>query len=66
MKIYEVGHDEKCGGCNWPAHTVYFAADSQEIADEMYEENERGLCAECLVELFEEEGYELAIPTHKM
>ena len=62
MKIYAVGHNEKCGGFNWEVHTVYFAADSQEVANEMYEENDRGLCADCLIELFEEEGYEISIP----
>ena len=49
MKIYVVGHDEKCGGCNWEAHTVYFAADSQQDAHE----------------LFEETGYEITAPAVK-
>lgn len=64
MKIYEVGQDEKCGGCNWEVHTVYFAAESQEDADEMFEENNSGLCADCLVELFEEQEYEIALPVN--
>ena len=62
MRIYSVGHDEKCGGCNWEVHTVYFAAESQQEAEEMYKENYRGLCADCLVELFEESGCEIFMP----
>ncbi len=65
MKIYEVGHDEKCGGCNWEVGTVYYAADNQEIADQMYEENGSGLCSDCLISLFEEEGYEINVPEVK-
>lgn len=64
MKIYEVGHDKKCG-CNWEAGTVYCVAESQEDADEMYKENERGLCADCLIALFEEEGYEINLPANR-
>ena len=45
MKIYEVGNDEKCGGCNWEVGTVYYATESQKDADEMYEENEYGLAS---------------------
>jgi hypothetical protein len=65
MKIYEVGNDEKCGGCNWEAGTVYYAAESQEAADEMYGENEGGLCADCLIGLFGEEGYEINLPADR-
>ena len=64
MRIYEVGDDEKCGGCNWEVGTVYYAAESQEAADEMYEENGGGLCADCLIGLFEEEKYEITLPSN--
>jgi len=62
MRIYQVAEDEKCGGCNWRVANLYFASDSQEQADAMYRENERGLCADCLIELFQEEGYEILTP----
>jgi len=62
MQIRRVAQDEKCGGCNWRVANLYFAAASQEQAQAMYRENERGLCADCLIELFEEEGYGILQP----
>lgn len=62
MTIYQVAEHEKCGGCNWEASKLYFASHNQEDADAMYQENERGLCGECLIELFHEEGYGILTP----
>ena len=64
MRIYRVvdGFFVVCGGCNGKVKAVYFAADSQEDAEEMYRENNRGLCSDCLINLFVEKGYEVIIP----
>lgn len=58
-KIFRVGQDEKCGGCNWRVSNVYLIADSEEQARELYKENNRGLCADCMVELIMEDNREV-------
>jgi len=66
MKIFQVAEDEKCGCCNWQASRLYFAAEDQKSADELYKYNgnDRGLCASCLIDLFREEGYEIIAPSN--
>ncbi|MBW2673827.1 MAG: hypothetical protein JRD89_10505 [Deltaproteobacteria bacterium] len=59
MKVFEVGYDEKCGGCNWYVGKVYLMADTEDDASAIYGENERGLCGECLADMLAEEGYEI-------
>lgn len=59
MSIFVVGEDEKCGDCNWVVNKVFLMAETEEKARELYKENDRGLCGECLVELMIERGYEI-------
>lgn len=59
MRIFAVGEDEKCGGCNWVADRVFLMAETEEQAQKLYKENDRGLCAECLVEVMMEREYEI-------
>jgi len=59
MKIFQVGKEEKCGCCNWKVSKTYLLANSQEEADSFYREMDRGLCADCLVEMMMEEEYEV-------
>jgi len=59
MKIFRVGEDEKCGCCNWRVPNVYLIAETREEAEELYKENDRGLCADCLVELIIEYDWEI-------
>jgi len=59
MKIFKVGEDEKCGCCNWRVANVYLIAETREEAEKLYKENNRGLCADCLVELIIEYGWEV-------
>ena len=54
-KIFHVAENEKCGGCNWLVRNLYLIARNEEEAVELYKENERGLCADCLVELIMEQ-----------
>jgi hypothetical protein len=50
-KIFKVAEDEKCGHCNWKSQNIYLLADSEGQAMKEYHKNERGLCADCLVEM---------------
>lgn len=60
MKIFVVGEQEKCGGCSRHADKLYFMAESQEQANDMYDQaGGRGLCAVCLISLLQDEGYEI-------
>lgn len=59
MRIFVVGEDEKCGGCNWEADRVFLMAETEKQAQKLYKENDSGLCAECLVELMMEREYEI-------
>ncbi len=63
-KLYLVGKEEseKCGSCNWHATKVFLMADSQEEANALYGENDRGLCGECMAELLQEKGYSISQP----
>jgi len=52
QRIFLVALDEKCGGCNWRVQNLYLVASSKEEAMELYKAyGERGLCADCLVEM---------------
>jgi len=60
MKIFKVGENEKCGSCNWKVWNTYLLAENEEEAKKIYKDcGNRGLCADCLVELLIEEGYEI-------
>jgi len=61
MKIFLVAQDEKCGGCNWRVNNLYLIAETQEEAEELYRENNRGLCADCLVEMVIEAGWRIVV-----
>ena len=61
-KIFKVAEEEKCGGCNWEVRNLYLMAENEEEARELYRENDRGLCADCLVELIMDEDLELPYP----
>lgn len=50
-RIFVVDEDSKCGCCNWETRTAYLFASSQEEAKKLFEENERGLCGDCMVSL---------------
>ena len=48
--IFEVAEEGTCGCCNDDFTGLYFVAETQEEADEMFKENDRGLCGTCLIE----------------
>ena len=50
-KIFKVAEDEKCGHCNWKSQNIYLLADSEGQAMKDYHKQDRGLCADCLVEM---------------
>ena len=57
MKMFQVGEDEKCGGCNWKVSKVFLMGETKEDAMEAYRENDRGLCGDCMCEMLTEEEY---------
>ena len=59
MKLYVVGVDEKCGGCNEEASIVYMIGRTEEDAMRAYAVHKRGLCGECIAEMLMQEEYEI-------
>ena len=65
FKVFVVGEDEKCGGCNWRVSKTYLMAKSQEEANKEYQDSgaedgePRGLCGECFVAMLIEAGYQI-------
>jgi hypothetical protein len=54
MKIFEIETTEempKCGGCNWETGSLYALASSAEEAQELYDDDQAGCCAQCIVDL---------------
>ena len=47
-KVFKVAEWEKCGGCNWEVANLYLLAENESEAEEMYQEYDSGLCADCL------------------
>jgi hypothetical protein len=62
MKVFVVGQDENCGFCNWKTQTLYLLADTEEQAQKIYSENERGLCADCLMQDISGGDYDIVKP----
>jgi hypothetical protein len=62
-KMFKVGEDEKCGGCNWEVANLYLMAENQESANKIYKENERGLCGDCIAELLMDIDYIIFPPS---
>ena len=66
LKMFEVDRGnktKKCGCCNWQVSKVYLLAETEEQADQIFnesgeEDNEpRGLCGDCMCEMLMETGY---------
>ena len=53
MKMFIVDNEVKCLACNWRAR-LYAYAESQEAADELYEDEDAGLCGDCMCDLLVE------------
>ena len=60
---WEGGDDGKCGGCNWEVDNVYLLADTLAEATEIFRENHRGLCGDCMCEMIVEGGREVTTPS---
>jgi len=64
MRIFKVAEDEKCGGCNWRVSRLFVIAENEKSAKEFSKildkkVERKGLCAECIIDLIMEEGYEI-------
>ncbi|MFA5790597.1 MAG: hypothetical protein WC976_06025 [Caldisericia bacterium] len=65
MKIFIVGHDKKCGECNWNEDTLFALANSQQEADEMFKAQTTGFCGRCMSESLVNSDANIRIPKAK-
>ena len=63
VRVFKVAEDEKCGGCNWCVTFLYLMAETQEFANQLYKEYERGLCGDCITEMLMKMEYQIILPS---
>lgn len=61
---YEWRGELKCGSCNDYVCELYELADSQDEADQIYREEEGGLCGRCVTNLILDNRYEILPQSH--
>lgn len=61
-RLFLAVHDDdfvKCPGCNWEVSRLYVLAKDQAEADQIYADEEGGLCGNCIANILVEEPYEI-------
>ena len=58
-KLFKIPMEEgwKCNYCRWPASHACVIADTEEEARRLIQNEEAGLCGECMTDLLSEQGY---------
>ena len=65
MRIFQVEtkqEETKCGGCNWDSCLLYVMAETGEGAQYLFDRDEAGMCAGCVLEMICETHELVVVP----